>query len=443
MLSIFLWLIVWATRPKRPWSRNLSLQTAFLALCAVSVFYARNNFWAYIGTRTMFTNVVFALAVTWLMSRRRDFILAIWVWVLAIGYQAGQVLVSGGRGSGAFFGDENDVALACCTALPFALQGTLFLSGWKRWASGALMVLFTSAIVDSASRGGFVALVAVAVFGVLVSPHRLRNLAITAAAALVFWAVIPDSYRGEVASIFENKEYDTGDARQFLWRAAWNMWVDHPVAGVGAQNFNWNVGLYQPRDATGRFANAMYLDRDWTMTAAHSIYFTVLSETGLVGSLLFGAIIVGHFSTIRRTRKLVAGHPAATANLRHYTAFYGTGLSMAMVGYLAAGAFLSVAYYPYPWMLSQCEVPSPRKSLQQRFSSLRCCSDWLRSSPSTPSSGKTPSIPFWEARSASCMAPASQIRAIPCCPRRSTRSSSRSGSSCSATPSSRSSSRRR
>ena len=143
---------------------------------------------------------------------------------------------------------------------------------------------------------------ALAVYGILVSPNRIRNLAITAAAALVFYASVPASYKAEVASIFENKEYDTGESRTFLWKAAWNMWLDHPVVGVGVENFNWNVGLYQPREATGRFSSAMYLERDWTMTAAHSLYFTVLSETGLVGSLLFGAIIVGHFSTIRRSR---------------------------------------------------------------------------------------------------------------------------------------------
>ena len=31
-------------------------------------------------------------------------------------------------GTGGFLGDENDVALGCCIALPFAIQGTAFLS---------------------------------------------------------------------------------------------------------------------------------------------------------------------------------------------------------------------------------------------------------------------------------------------------------------------------
>jgi hypothetical protein len=51
--------------------------------------------------------------------------------------------------------------------------------------------------------------------------------------------------------------------------------------------------------------------------------------------------------------------------LRRYIGFYGTGLSMAMVGYLGAGAFLSVAYYPYPWMLSAMAVAWQRAGLAE------------------------------------------------------------------------------
>jgi O-antigen ligase len=280
-------------------------------------------------------------------------------------YQALHAILYNGVGTGGFLGDENDVALACCVALPFALQGALFLSGWRRWVSGALALLFTTSIVASSSRGGFIALVAVVAYGVFASPHRMRNLAITVAAALVFYASVPASYKAEVASIFENREHDTGESRTFLWRAAWNMWLDHPVLGVGIDNFNWNVGRYQPKAGTGRFSSAMYLERDWTTAAAHSLYFSVLSEGGAVGSLLFGAIVVGHFATVRRFRKLVAGHPGANVQLRRDTTLYGTGLSMAMVGYLAAGAFLSCAYYPYPWMLSALAVAWERAALAE------------------------------------------------------------------------------
>ena len=363
ILSLFA--ICWVLEPKRPWSRALSLQAGFLALSAASVTYALNSFAAYVAARQTFGNVVIALAVTWLMSRRRNFVLGIWFWILMMSYQAQHAVFYGGVGTGGFIGDENDVALGCCVALSFALPGAVFLRGWRRFASGALALLFTVAIVASISRGGFVGLVALVIYGVLVSPHRIRNLAILAAAAFVFYASVSPNYKAEIASIFENKEHDTGEARVFLWRTAWAMYLDNPVVGVGVGNFNWNSGRYQLRAKTGRFASREYIERDWTMAAVHSLYFTILSETGTIGSLLALGIIYEHFATIRRTRKFVARHPAASPRVRREATLYGVGLSMAMVGFLTAGAFLSVAYYPYLWMLSGLSVAWERAMLAE------------------------------------------------------------------------------
>ncbi len=357
--------ICWVLEPKRPWSRTLSLQTGFLALSALSVFYALNSFAAYIAARQTFGNVVIALAVTWLMSRRRNFVLGVWFWILMMSYQAQFAALHGGVGTGGFIGDENDVALGCCVALSFSLPGTVYLRGWRRIASGALALLFTVAIVVSVSRGGFVGLVALVTCGVLVSPNRIRNFVILAAAALVFYASVPPNYKAEVASIFENKEHDTGEARVFLWRTAWQMWLEHPVVGVGVGNFNWNAGRYQIKAKSGRFASREYVERDWTMAAVHSFYFTILSETGTVGSLLVIGMIYGHFATIWRTRRFIAGHPQASPQLRRDTHLYGVGLAMAMVGFLTAGAFLSVAYYPYLWMLSGLSVAWERAMLAE------------------------------------------------------------------------------
>jgi O-antigen ligase len=357
--------VCWILEPRRPWSRALTLQTGFLALSALSVFYALNSFAAYIAARQMFGNAVIALSVSWLMSRRRNFVLGVWFWVLMMSYQAQFAVLHGGVGTGGFIGDENDVALGCCVALSFALPGAIFLRGWRRIASGALALLFTTAIVVSFSRGGFVGLVALVIYGVLVSPHRIRALAILAAGVLVFYLSVPPTYKTEVASIFENKEHDTGEARVFLWRTAWTMYLDHPVLGVGVGNFNWNTGRYQLKATTGRFASREYIERDWTMAAVHSFYFTILSETGTVGSLLVIGIIYGHFAAIRRTRRLVARHPAAGPRVRREATLYGVGLSMAMVGFLTAGAFLSVAYYPWLWMLSGLSIAWERTTLAE------------------------------------------------------------------------------
>jgi O-antigen ligase len=140
------------------------------------------------------------------------------------------------------------------------------------------------------------------------------------------------------------------------------MWKDNPVLGVGAGNSNWNIGRYQPRQAgeDGLFAGGEFHARDYTSQSVHSVFFQVLSEMGTVGSLVFGMIVVGHYQGLRALRQRVKRDPRSTRRIRDETEFYVVALGGAMTGYLAAGAFLSVAYYPYPYYFGAFTVAYTR-----------------------------------------------------------------------------------
>jgi hypothetical protein len=83
----------------------------------------------------------------------------------------------------------------------------------------------------------------------------------------------------------------------------------------------------------------------------HSAYFQVLSEEGLAGILLLGYVVFGHFRALRRAQKW-ARQGNIPAALRDQIEWFSGGLAGGMVGFLSAGAFLSVAYYPYLWYLA-------------------------------------------------------------------------------------------
>jgi O-antigen ligase len=159
------------------------------------------------------------------------------------------------------------------------------------------------------------------------------------------------SYLERVKSIFETDE-GTAEGRRFLWSAARNMWKAHPVLGVGGGNFTFLVGQYQPID----FDKPEYLERDWSGTATHSAFFQVLAEHGSAGILLMGYIVGAHFWTLRRLRRQVRSHPGLPDDVRRDAELYGGALGGAVVGYCAAGAFLSVAYYPYLWYFSAMTI---------------------------------------------------------------------------------------
>jgi hypothetical protein len=89
---------------------------------------------------------------------------------------------------------------------------------------------------------------------------------------------------------------------------------------------------------------------------AHSLYFTVLAEQGLVGLTLFVAMLTLHFRGNRRLRRAYAALVEAQAlsgarlDLFHSLSLLTRANDAAIVAYLVTGAFLSVLTYPHLWL---------------------------------------------------------------------------------------------
>jgi O-antigen ligase len=357
MVIVVLMLGLWFAARNRPWSGILTAQVLFLLLCFQAIPFASNNYAAYFTTRTMFGHLSIALGLSWLLVRRSTLRSVTWAWLLIMGYVAVFGITHGGRGPGAMLGDENDLALGCATAFPFAFYGFERFSGWRRWLSGAIGGLLVVAVVTSFSRGGFVALIVVAAYCWLASGHKLRSLLAVALAAVLLMIVAPtkgrtgESYAERLSSMFDT-DSGTAEGRRFLWATARNMWKAHPILGVGGGNFPFLVGQYQ---AEAGFDSSAYRETDWSGTVTHSLYFQILAEQGSVGVVILSYILWAHFRTIRRLRRL-ASQPRAAFDVRYDVELYGGALAGAVAGYCAAGAFLSVAYYPYLWYFSAMAV---------------------------------------------------------------------------------------
>jgi O-antigen ligase len=344
MLVILAIPVLWIASPVRPWTRVLTLQTAFLLWCVKSLPLAFNYYNVYMISRLMYGNVAIGIALTWVGSHLRDLRRLIWIWLAVMCYQAFWALTHNGRGTGGFFGDENDLALACATALAFALAGLERMPGRVRWLLAGAVVLLLAGIVASFSRGGFVGLVAMVGYLIVASRHRVRSLALIGAGALLFLAFAPSTYLDELRTIQQTDD-GTAKGRKFLWKAAYNMWLDHPVLGVGAANSAFYIGRYQPHN----FEGSEYNERDWSGMALHSSWFTLLAEHGIVGVVLFTLMVLGQFQTIRRLRRDVRARSDVPVALAREVECLSVGLNGAVAGFVGCGTFLSVLYYPYIW----------------------------------------------------------------------------------------------
>lgn len=285
------------------------------------------------------------------------------VWVVALASAGVHAVLHNGVGPGGFLGDENDLALAMVMLLALAwYQATNpQLSWWVRWLFGAAVVVAVAAVIASNSRGGFLALVAVAGSLVWFSRRRILAIGIALVLALGAWMAVPDQYVEEMQSI-EDTEDSTRNDRLWSWKMAVEMWKDHPLLGVGIASYPWNVLEYELNSPDyDPYTMRLHLTR-----VSHSLYFDVLSEYGLIGGALYGLLVWRVFAASRRvflantpdtaTNSTITATATATATASATAtatqALWAQALAVALIGYLAAGVFISVEYYPHLFVLA-------------------------------------------------------------------------------------------
>jgi len=124
------------------------------------------------------------------------------------------------------------------------------------------------------------------------------------------------------------------------WDIGLQMFYDNPLCGVGAENYPWNVDKYQHYSKMWD-PNAM---RSLAGRQAHSLYFTLIPEFGLIGSSVYISMLVIIF---RRLLAVMRRYKNDTSKSEYV--FAAKAIIVSMVGYLTAGAFISVLYYPHFW----------------------------------------------------------------------------------------------
>jgi len=330
-----------------------------LIFMAAHVPFAANNYWAYQTTRGMAIVFVAYLAITTFADSLEKVQIMINTWLVVLIYQAINGIIHGGVGIGGFFQDENDLALVLNIGVPFAY----FLSLETQRPLRKLMlqligVLLAVASIFTFSRGGFVGLVGVLIYCWWKSPGKGRSTFIVATFITAIISFAPTGFWEEIETLKKGRQESTAATRIYLWDKAWKMFIDHPVTGVGPGNFPWNVEKYErPRQAIG---GKLHGGR-----AAHSLYFTLISELAVPGILVFTIMLYSDYRDKKEIIKIAKGKKESiSGNTRNLpdggeqpskdiktAQFVALALNGSLVGYLISGAFLSVLYYPNFWII--------------------------------------------------------------------------------------------
>lgn len=326
--------------------KQTKLFVILLVLMAFHVPLATNNYWAFHIARTMLLTFVIYLSIITFVDSFNKFKTLIRIWIGIHIYLAIIGLFKGGRGIGGFLGDENDFCMTLDMVIPYCFFMAL---GERKQAVKiiyiGIAVLFLSANMLTLSRGGFVGLVGVGMYCWLKSKRKIVAALLVGLLALAMVFAAPEKYWSEIKSI-EEQGYTkgTGEERVYTWKFGWKMFLDNPIIGVGQGNFPWRFGQYEGGET---------LDgRSRAGRAAHSLYFTLFPELGIVGTLIFIFMLYYTYQDIRFVGRLGARKPIVPLNSDRKKMFF---LSLAMggslIGFLTAGIFISILYYPSFWVL--------------------------------------------------------------------------------------------
>lgn len=288
-----------------PFTVELGLLAAF---AAVMVLTAPFSIWPS-GALSTFTDLflkvvlVFMLLTHSLTSPRllRRFT---WLIILAMGYIAARGVVDYARGENLLLGrlqgavpglvgNPNDLAMVMVTFLPFAAFAALARGpGLPRALAGLISLLMLATLLFTKSRAGFLALAVTGVL-IIVQARRIRPgiTGLVVVGALLLPPFLPQAFWTRASSIFNAEEDETGSraARLDLLSDGWDAFMDYPLAGVGA----------------GQFQNYNPPTRRELWRETHNVPLQVLSELGLIGGLVFAAIVGRGMHTLYTTWRML------------------------------------------------------------------------------------------------------------------------------------------
>lgn len=326
---------------------------AFVILMFVSTLFARNAYYA-----SEITIRFPLLLITYLATINfADNFVKIKRIILIFLFSSTVIAILGIRYGGGVphspsFADQNDYSLLLNVLAPIAFFLAMGSSSIiTKLVYYALVGIFLTGVVVSNSRGGFVGLAAIFLYCCFKSPKKAYFFTICSLIIIGMIFFAPKSYWDEMSTISQGTEEATAASRMYYWKVAIREFKDHPIIGVGPNNFGiWFPDYVEDDDSYSRYANNP--GASWGRVA-HSIYFTVLAEFGAIGVLLFTWLLYSFEKECTKIKNLWKQKNSFTASTReiHQSYFLSLGINGALIGYLASGAFISVLYYNWLYFL--------------------------------------------------------------------------------------------
>jgi probable O-glycosylation ligase (exosortase A-associated) len=327
-----------------PTTKFLLALTCWMVLCIPGALVAGNSFDLVFGSfvKTALMCVLIAAAVRGVRDVER---LALAYLASATAY-AGVVITRFDLGGGSdwrlgrlYYYDANDLATFLVTAMPL---GFYFIQAGRglrtRLFAAVALIVMTVAFVRTGSRGGFIALIAVALFIVVrYSAIPLgRRVFVTAVVAAIVVGTASTQYWEQMGTIVSDTDYNRTDesGRMQIWSRGLGYMLGNPLFGVGPNNFQTAEGTLSPYAERQQFGVGVR----WN--AAHNSYLQVGAELGVVGLALFVAVLFSAVVALHRSQPTADAAEGPRDQRRQLAQV----LTASLIGFIVGAFFLSLAY---------------------------------------------------------------------------------------------------
>lgn len=216
---------------------------------------------------------------------------------------------------------------------------------WLRCLAGWCLAVSVLTIILTYSRGAFLGLIVMGALMVIRRPPRPIAFAIGLGLITAVLTLAPGNYVDRIGTIAEFAPVvgvsDVRNESSFRGRTSENivaiqLFLDNPLLGVGVGNYNAHYVEYSSR---------LGMDPRLKNRSAHNLFLEVLAESGVIGLGVFLGILYVAFKAMHRARRsLEHGGLGDIASMVQ-------AISVALLGYLTASAFLHLAFARPFWLL--------------------------------------------------------------------------------------------
>ena len=236
---------------------------------------------------------------------------------------------------------QNSGELAIQMSIFFGLSVSIFtalknkVKGLRYWFLFLCPIAAAMTIMGASSRGAQLAL-ALQLLILFYKKITLKRVFLAIFIGGVVFSLLPEEQFERFQSMGED---ETSKQRILYWENGLDMMLDHPISGVGYFNFPTYYNRFYSDDLLGMRAKK-------GAELPHNIFIQVGAEVGVFGLIAYLLLIALFFSF---TKNIKVG---SRSNIYRssWLIDVSRGLLIGLIGFVIAGQFVSVVYYPFLWV---------------------------------------------------------------------------------------------